>query len=302
LIGKLLSRTPVRSASRTSAVLGLCLCVSTAARAGSAPDAAAILDRAERVRSPELDYAVDFTIRVVDPKSVWKERSAAYTLIASGKDRSLVLMREPSQFYPGILLIDEGVHWLLLPKSDRPLQLAPRQVLSGDVSTGDLARGNLLGQYHPALAGEAVIEGQDCWGLELARSGTLAMYPRIRAWITKEHYRPWRFEYFGETEELSRVVDFRDYRDTPIGVRSLRIEIDNRLSPGERSTLVFTNMRKIATAKLPFTPDGLALLRAAALLELEHDRTPILPEELPAYLERVRNGETPRVLEGAAPR
>ena len=65
--------------------------------------------RPRAVRSPSLDYVVDFRIDVVDPTSSWKERTAAYSMIASGKDLSFVLMREPEQFYPGLLLIAEGL-------------------------------------------------------------------------------------------------------------------------------------------------------------------------------------------------
>jgi hypothetical protein len=267
--------------------LALCLSAAGAVTDGGVPDAATILERAERVRSPELDYAADFTIHVVDPGSSWKERTAAYTLIASGKDRSLVLMREPEQFYPGALLIADGTYWMLLPKSSRPLQLAPRQVLTGDVSHGDLARGNLQAQYHVRLAEEATIEGEACWGLELRRSTHLAMYPRIRAWITKDHNRPWRFEYFGETGESRKVADFRDYRDTPIGVRSLRVEVHDRKRPTERSTMLFSRLRKIDARGLPFTPDGLMTVREAAFLELAADRTPIEPEDLAAWIDRL---------------
>ncbi|MDX1389437.1 MAG: hypothetical protein R3344_09630, partial [Acidobacteriota bacterium] len=85
-----------------------------------------ILRRAEQIRSPQEDYAVDFELFVVDPDSSWKERTARYTMIAHGKDYSLVVMHEPEQFYPGTLLIAKGLYWLLLPRSSKPFQLAPR--------------------------------------------------------------------------------------------------------------------------------------------------------------------------------
>jgi hypothetical protein len=208
-------------------------------------------------------------------------------------------MREPKEFYPGTLLIAEGAYWMLLPRSNRPLELAPRHVLSGDISNGDLARGNLVAHYRPTLAGEAVIDGEDCWGLELARTSRLAMYPRIRAWITKERFRPWRFEYFGETGMALRVADFRDYRDTPLGVRSLRVEVENRQKLGERTTMTFSKLRKVDSSRLSFTPDGLVTVRGAALLKMETEAAPIEPEELPLWLDRVER-RAPSAESGAA--
>jgi hypothetical protein len=145
-----------------------------------------ILRRAEEVRSPEIDYAVEFVLKATDPASSWKERTASYMMIAHGKDYSLVMMREPSQFYPGTLLIAKGFYWLLLPRSEKAFQLAPRHVLNGDISNGDLARGNLLAFYKVYLQGEATIRGEPCWHLELTRTTNLAMYKKIHAWITKK--------------------------------------------------------------------------------------------------------------------
>ena len=48
-------------------------------------DARAILGEAEKVRNPQQDYTVDFLLRTSDPQSSWKERTAAYSLIAHGK-------------------------------------------------------------------------------------------------------------------------------------------------------------------------------------------------------------------------
>ncbi len=45
-----------------------------------------ILRRAEEVRSPEIDYTVEFVLKATDPASSWKERTASYMMIAHGKD------------------------------------------------------------------------------------------------------------------------------------------------------------------------------------------------------------------------
>ena len=69
----------------------------SSARSELRPAAVEILRRAEQVRSPDVTYAADFRLNVVDPNSSWKQRTAFYSLVAGGKQSTLVLMREPLQ-------------------------------------------------------------------------------------------------------------------------------------------------------------------------------------------------------------
>lgn len=260
------------------------LCAAAPGAAGGAaaapPDAESILERAEAFRSPELDYAVEMTLRSVWPGSSWGEREAAYTLIASGKDQSFVLMRKPEQFYPGLLLIDRGVYWLLLPRSERAFQMSPRHVLNGDVSNADLARGNLLVSYAPTLDGEETVRGEPCFRLELVRRHAGALYPRIVAWITKDGSRPRKFRYHGQTGEPLKSAYYEDWRKGPLGLRSMRIEIESHVREGETTTLIFSDLRPIDTSRFEFTTAGQAALRNAARRHRDLHGGQARPEEL----------------------
>jgi len=246
----------------------------------AAPDAREILRRAEKVRSPELDYAVDFRLDVTQPKTSWKQRTARYTMIARGKDYSLVVMREPKAFHPGTLLITEGAYWLLLPRSEKPFQLAPRQVLNGDISNGDLARGNLPTFYDPRRDGEEEVRGEACYRLELTRKSNLGPYKRMRAWITVDGFRPRKFEYYGETGALLKTAYYERYTDGEIGLRSMRIEVENHVRPGENTVLTFSNLRRFDSSRLPFTRERLNAVRDAFLTKYEADGEQAQPEEV----------------------
>jgi len=239
-----------------------------------------ILRRAEEIRSPDLDYAANFVLHVVDPTTSWKEREAEYSLIAHGKDQTMVLMRRPRQFYPGTLLITHGLYWLLLPRAEKPFQLSPRHVLNGDISNGDLARGNLVAYYRPSLGGSEKLGDVDAWRLLLTRTRNLGMYKRILCWIAKDDYRPLKFEYFGETDNLLKVAHYEDYRDGPIGVRSMRIVVENTVRPGEHTTLTFSNLRRFDSSAIDFSREGLPALRDAALSLAGDERRQVSLEEL----------------------
>lgn len=260
--------------------IGVAACLLAAGGMVRAQDVLSIFAQAERVRSPEADFAVDFRLDVSDPSSPWKERSASYSMIAHGRDHSLILMREPASFYPGVLLIADGTYWLLLPKSAKPFQLSARHVLHGDISNGDLARGNLLAHYRAQLDGEEEIRGDRCWRLELARTSELGIYERIRYWIAQDGYRPRKFEFYGETGALLKIAYYEDYRQGPLGSRPMRIEVENPARPSERSTLTFSNLRRIDAAGLPFTRDALPAFRDAAQAKLEADGVQAEAEDL----------------------
>ena len=124
------------------------------------------------------------------------------------------------------------------------------------------------------------MRGEPCWRLELTRVKNLALYKRIRAWITKRGFRPWKFEYYGETGALLKIAHYEDYRKTPLGVRSMRIEVENRIRPGERTTLTFSNLREFDASRLTYTPQALREFRDAALSVQDAGGGQASPEDL----------------------
>jgi hypothetical protein len=248
--------------------------------AAVAPDAREILRRAEDVRSPELDYAVEFRLDATDPGTSWKQRSSAYTMIARGKDQSIVLMREPQAFHSGALLMTEGAFWLQLPHAERPLQLSPLHVLGGDAAYGDLARGNLLASYEPRLDGEEDVGGEPCYRLELVRTRSSALHPRLRYWVTKQGYRPKKLAFYGNTQTVLRIAHYEDYREGPLGLRSMRIDVDHPARPHERTVLTFSQLRPLDLSRLELTRETLPAIRDAVRAQLESDGTHARAEDL----------------------
>jgi hypothetical protein len=186
-------------------------------------------------------------------------------MVAHGKNASVVLMVHPEGFFGGTLLIADGSYWLLLPRATKPLELSGEQVLRGDVSNGDLARANLLAEYAARLDGEERVDGEPCWRLELTRTAERARYSRIRCLITKKDDRPKRFEYFGMTGACVKTVRYSNYTKTPLGVRPLRLDVDDPAQGQRTSTLTFSDFRAIGSPRLDFTPAGIVPFRDAAM-------------------------------------
>lgn len=247
------------------AVLGLAAILFAGEVVAAAPDAAKILRRAEEVRNPDLDFAVDFTIRSVSGREKPYAWDASYSMLAHRKERTIILMRSPSSFYGGLVLMAEGRYWMLLPRATRPLELSAAQVLRGDVSSGDLARTDLTRGYGVVLGAEEILDGEPCWRLELARSDPTARYARIVYWVAKKGHLPRRLDYYGNTSRLLRSVGLSDYRSGPLGLRSMRLDIASFGDWEDRTVLTFSNLRRIRPSEVEFRAESMDALRRAAL-------------------------------------
>lgn len=228
-------------------------------------DASEILRRAEDVRNPDVSYAADFAIHSSSGRGTTYEWDASYSMAAGGKDHTIILMRSPASFYGGVVLLSEGRYWMLLPRATKPLELSGAQVIRGDVSSGDLARSNLLKGYEPVLDGEETLDGESCFRLDLRRTVASGSYSRIVYWIAKKGFLPARLDQYGNTGRLLKTVRYGDYRRGAIGLRSMTIVIESIGDWVDRTTLTFSNLRKFPSDVALFTPEGIAAVRDAAL-------------------------------------
>jgi hypothetical protein len=226
-------------------------------------DPAEIFRRSEDVRSPALDYAVDFSVSVLDDYTPGQRRSATYTMIARGKERAMVLMLEPDQFHGGTYLIRDGEYWLLLPKASHAIQLADDAIRRGDISSGDLARADLVADYQAALDGEETVDGERCFRLTLAARRSEAYYPTARGFVTKRKYLPKKYEFYGRSGALLRTATYGDYRRTPLGLRPMKLEIKSPHEMNRTTTMVFSNLRRADVSSVDFTPEGMLSFRNA---------------------------------------
>jgi hypothetical protein len=213
-----------------------------------------------------------------------KERDASYSMVARGKDRTVILMRSPEMLYGALVLMVQSRYWMLLPKATKPWELSGAQMMNGDIATGDLARANLTRGYTPSLSGEETLDGEDCFRLELQPDVDAARYTRIVYWIAKKGFLPRKLEHYGRTGALLKTVVYGDYRKGELGLRSMRLDIESFDEWKEASTLSFSNLRKLKVPPATFTPDGLFALRDAALSAREASAAIDVP------LERITRG------------
>jgi len=249
-------------------VVGLCWVLTPVSSATSAapglPQPATILRRADLVRNPFLGTALDIGLSVVSRTSGRELRGARFTMLTQRNDRTLILMPQPDRAAPGALLIAEDTYWLLLPHAERPVELALRHVVAGDLSHAGFLRVNLWVRYEAHHDGEEKIGDEPCWRLELEPRSEPAPFKRVRYWVAQRGFLPLRIEFYGEAGELLKTAHFTRYQATGAGQRPARIEIEDTRRPVERAILTLGTPRGVNTSSLAFDLADLAALRGAA--------------------------------------
>lgn len=246
-------------------VLGLSWTLTAAVPAAAErPDAATLLRRADLVRNPFVGTALDLELSVVSRSSGRELRSSRYTLLTHRADRTLILMQQEDRTAPGAILIADDTYWLLLPHAERPVELAFRHVVAGDLSHAGFLRVNLRVRYEPRHDGEETLDDVPCWRLELAPKSGPAPFGRVRYWVAQLGFLPIRIEFYSAAGELLKTARFTGYQDTGVGRRPARIEVEDARRPREKTTLILGPPVGVPTSKLDFDLDDLLALRDAA--------------------------------------
>lgn len=236
------------------------------AAADKKPDAAEILRRAEDMRNPDLDYAVEIAVRTNSPEGRVPERNATFAMVAHGKKDTLIFRRTPKILAGGVFLITGSEHWMLMPRGTKPLQFNEGQLIYGEAATADVARLDFSRGWVPTLLGEEKFEDDACYKLELKREEGTGVYTRVRYWIAKQDLLPRRLEYYGtEYERLVHMGRYENYEKGSLGLRPMRLVIEGGNPWEEINTIVFSNLRRIKTDPVSFTPEGMVRFRDTAV-------------------------------------
>lgn len=109
--------------------------------------------------------------------------------------------------------------FLYYPDAEEIIRLqgaALRQSMMGsDISYEDMTEGNdTLSKYDVELVRSEVVDGQDCYVIEMTAKSRKVPYPRQIMWIVKENFIPEQVHYFSKSGKLlkeMRVLEVRDF-------------------------------------------------------------------------------------------
>jgi hypothetical protein len=271
---------------RSVAALALGLLVRGSAWAGE-PDAAAVVRRAETIRTPRGVYAarIELVTRSTEPGAA--ERRATFSMAANGATRAILLRHTPKVLQGGGYLITGDDHWALAPFGDD----TPRRQELGDVLLGEIAgpaalRLDLAHAYAARVLGRERVADDPCLKLELTRTRPGGMFTRLLYWVTVEGHRPRRLEgYGGEPERLLRMIRYDAYARGQLGLRPARLVVEGGQAWEPIVQVGISEYRRLRPGALAWSLDGLVALRNMARPRVRAAEAPdFVLEELVARL------------------
>lgn len=248
------------------------LLTSLAALSGvaSAPpklDAAEILRRAEEIRNPDADRAIEASVRMGSAEGRGPQRESSFSMVFRGRTGTMLLRRTPPVLAGSVFMIDGSKHWSLNPRQKNPVQLADGQVMFGDIQSADLARLDFSQNWRAKLVGEERFETDACYKLELSSSAGSGLYTRILYWVEKKDFLPRRLELYGtNTGRLLRMVRYEDFQRDASAIWPKKMLVEGGNPWEEMSVVSFSNPRKVDVAALSFGTAGMTRFRDAAMV------------------------------------
>lgn len=249
-----------------TAVLVAVFCAPLAATAQQSTSAGApsvsadeILRRADLVRFPQEGFEVSVDIRTsIDGRP---SSEGVYKVLSKGNDNTLVLTLEPASERGQILLMKQRDLWVFLPRVSQPVRLSLAQRFVGQVSNGDLARANFVGDYSAKLTGTETVGNDSLYVLDLTAVARSVTYQRVRYWVRQGNYWPYKAEFFSLSGRLLKTCRYEEFRRLGGAMRPTRLVMVNAINQGEESTLEYSDMKLRELPDRVFTKEYLKRLQ-----------------------------------------
>jgi outer membrane lipoprotein-sorting protein len=227
----------------TILLFALALPLSVAAQTVDPDDALArsILQKSDEIRFPAEGFQVDITISSTAPNQNAEHRK--YRVLSKGNENTVVMILEPASERGQIMLMKGRDLWVFMPDVSQPIRLGLAQRLTGEVSNGDLARANFVGDYNPKLIGTESIGGEEHYLLELNAVDRGVTYRRVKLWVNKSNFRPHKAEFYSLSNRLMKTCTYENFQTMAGKLRPTRLVMQDALRSGESSIMEYQQMK-----------------------------------------------------------
>ena len=237
---------PVRTGTRLLAVLSLALPITLASispsrAATGLPDAGEIVRKADEVRFPSYGFQVNITVSTYQSDGTPSLRK--YQILSKGNERTLVRTTFPAVDRGQIMLMRDQDLWVFLPKVSQAVRLPLSQKLTGQVANGDLARANFAGDYRATITSEEQIDKDAYYVLLLEANRRGVTYHEVKYWVNKKTYRPYKAEFYTVSKRLIKTAKYEEFKELGGAVRPTKLVLEDTARQGEKSEMVYAEMK-----------------------------------------------------------
>lgn len=243
-------------------ILGLALALPSVSMANEPAEedaARGILEKSDEIRFPSEGFQVDISILSSAPGQEPENRK--YRVLSKGNENTVVMILEPASERGQIMLMKGRDLWVFMPNVSQPIRLGLAQRLTGEVSNGDLARANFVGDYTPRLVRSEKIDGENHHVLELMAVDRGVTYHRVMLWVNQANFRPRKAEFYSLSNRLMKTCSYENFQTMAGKKRPTRLVMEDALKPGERSVMEYDQMRLRDLPDKVFSKDYLKKLQ-----------------------------------------
>lgn len=203
-----------------------------AAGLAATPDPAALLKRAERVRSAFGEGVVTIRVTLSGVTSGAPDPAPARFEVAVKGRRSRLKFLEPSD--AGKLVVMSGREtWLLLPTAKNPIRVPASHRVRGGLSAAEVAEAGFSEDYDALFEREDELAGMRCAVLRLmARKGVSISYPVVRVWIDEKEGLYRKAVFLLASGRTAKEATFDSYGTERGALVLRRMTIVDALRPG----------------------------------------------------------------------
>ncbi|MGI9542885.1 MAG: outer membrane lipoprotein-sorting protein [Cyclobacteriaceae bacterium] len=183
-----------------------------------------IVKKADDKRRGDTNYS-EMSIAIVRPSWTREMNVKAWS---KGTNYSLILITDPARDKGTTFLKRNKEIWNWVPSIDRNIKLPPSMMMQSwmgsDFTNDDLIKeSSIIEDYTHKLLGDSVIEGRDCYKIELIpKPDAPVVWGKIYNWIDKKDFMELKTELYDEDGYLVNRVLFSEIE-----------ELDGRLLPSK---------------------------------------------------------------------
>lgn len=209
------------------------------------PDATEIIRKADEKARGNTSYT-ELTIQVIRP--TWKREMSLKTW-SKGDKLALIYITAPAKDKGTVSLKRNKEVWNWMPSIERTIKLPPSMMMQSwmgtDFTNDDLVKeSSIVNDYTQTLAGDTVIEGRDCYKINLKpKPDAAVVWGKVISYIDKKDYMQMRLEQYDEDGFLVNIMSGSEVK--MLGGRLLpsRMEMIPVEKPGQKTVMIYSTMK-----------------------------------------------------------
>lgn len=205
-----------------------------AADALADPTAMEIIQKMDSIQNAEN--------QIITSSMIIHGRRATRTIVSKswiqGKEKSFTEYLAPAR-EKGTKMLKVGERlWIYYPRADRIVNISGhmlrQSVMGSDLSYEDMMERRPMEEtYEAVIEDEEEIAGRDTYRIFLTAKVPDVAYQKVRIWIDRERYVPWRQDLYAASGKLLKRLDTLDAMETTKGWYPSHIRFKDMLKEGD---------------------------------------------------------------------